>query len=187
MESIIWNNYEDTVLGYHEYTVGYDYHGIIVYVNGNPISQIPSEATYRIQYWKIASNHRISRGALDLNDEHPVIDFSISGKENPRDLEIMYGKLLRMNVKYKYFTRDIGDDRGALLHNALDHITLHPSGGRNVAIKPLSSYLKGLTILVQEILDQEGLPEREPMTVAHISQRKKGYSHVQGKNGVAQS
>lgn len=173
-DTIIWNNYDDTVLGVLDGSTeygGYEYYScIIVYVNGNPINTMPSESTYRIQYWKVKTK---SLKSLDLNDYNPIMDFSVSGRENPRDLEIMYGKLLRNNISiYKIYEK--------CFRKLLDRIEIRSTGGKNVAVKPLKSYLKGLTTLVDQILAQEGLPERDPMDVEHISQRKKGYSHVRG-------
>lgn len=135
----------------------YTFEGIIVQVHSYPISCEPRDCTFRIRIWYRKGSEPALKN-VKVPDFDELYDISISAAEDPRDLERMYGKILREHPIVS------------------GHIT--ESGSKKSGIRPTSSYLLEFQRRVNEILSLSSTTDRMPVENDHLTKRNKGFSHA---------
>lgn len=154
-----YTDYEYTILGmsvehvsfFLRKTHEYGYIGVTVQILGSPVKYGPNDATYKIRIWqnKIYANPVIN-DPNQFEDQHFVSEFSISPTEDPIDLELRYGNILR-----KYDVTKIKP-----VHQPFD------------AQCKRQSYIDQFIYIINNIVNSKD-KERAPMENDHLVQRKK--------------
>jgi len=131
-----------------------NYSGVwIVYqlrVNGVPAKMRPAESDYNVRKFVQSGARQAELSIYDLTDENLVEEFTISSTEDPRDLEQLYGKMVK----------DLGSG-------------WKPTSERSnfTAKDTASNYVDHFTRIVDSIMHPP--PPREASENAHVGLRKK--------------